>query len=408
MNELAISIFWGVVILTLIQVAFTVPFANLLKLPQRPAAAHPQEPLLNPSYQPPATLLLCLQGVNPGLADCIQGLLHQDYPHYTLHIVVESASDPAWERVKALVPPQSPVKVHLSVLQQPLNPHSFACNGLLQTLTDLPPTSEVIVLLHPDTVPHPTWLRELVTPLADDRIGATTGHGWYSPNGRQPGTLLRYLWNASTVVMLYFNQLPWRGAIAFRTDLIPQTQLLTTWQHTLSDVLPLCRALQQRRQKIQFVPSLISINAQECTLPHFARWAIREMLMIRLYHPSWWGTVIASLINSLVLGRAVVMWVMMIGLAEWQAMLWIGAGLALYAIAIAGLVGLLQQGVGRVVPHTKTNRIALGSIGPLLLGILVAQFVQTGILLAALWVKKEESITHPKILKILARSQSRT
>jgi Glycosyltransferase like family 2 len=375
MNELAVSVFIGVLILTLIQVLFTLPFAKLLK----PAKLMPL-----PTTAPKATVILCLRGVDRSLSDCLQGLLHQDYPDYTVLIVVEGSTNAAWEIMTPILNQPTIAQVQVSILKERLETCSLKCSQLLQAITHLDTDCEIVALIEADTIPHSTWLRELVTPLENDRIGATTGNSWYYPEC-QAGSI-RYLWNASNVVMMYFNQIPWSGSIAFKTDLIYQTNLLEIWRHALSEVVPLHRALRKQKQRIQFVPSLMMVQSQPCNLLSFWGWATRQMLMIRLYHSAWWGTVIASVINTLVIGRAMILCSIAALTGQWSAMIWVGSGLVFYIMTIAALAGLLQQSVERVRGE-RINRISVGAIALVLVAIPFAQFVQTGVLITALLTK---------------------
>ncbi len=376
MNELAISIFVGVLILILLQIAFTLPFANRLQ---------PAKLITLPLLTPKVTVILCLRGADPILAQCLQGLLNQDYPDYSVQIVVDRRDDPAWQVVMHIQQSQPAVKVKMRVLKHRLDTCSLKCSSLIQAITELDPTCEIVAWLDADTVPHATWLRELVAPLADDRIGATTGYPWYLPQGRQSGTLIRYLWNATTVVMMYFNQIPWSGSIAFKTERLHQTSLLTDWHHAFTNAVPLWRALRQQKRRIQFVPSLMMVDQSDCTFSEFFQWATRQMLLIRLYHPSWWGTVVVSLINSLVLGRAMVVFIMAAWMQQGTALIWLGAGLASYIGVMAWLVSVLERGVGRVVQGRgeRSRPVSLGGRGQIAIGLLGLQGVQTLTLLAA-------------------------
>ncbi|MGV0024441.1 glycosyltransferase [Phormidesmis priestleyi] len=383
MTKLAISVFFSVVILALFQILFTVLFVQRLK---------PVRLMRLPDSK--ATVILCLRGVDRSLSDCLQGLLNQDYPNYTVLIVVESPTDPVWEVITPILTQPTIAHVQVSLLKERLETCSFKCSQLIQAIATLDSDCEIVALIDADTVPHSTWLRELVTPLQNDRIGATTGNSWYSPE-HQMGNVFRYLWNASNVVMMYFNQIPWSGSIAFKTDLIYQTNLLEIWKHALSEVVPLHRVLRKQKQRIQFVPSLMMVHSQSCEFSSFWRWAVRQMLMIRLYHSAWWGTSIASVINTLVIGRAMVLFSIAALTGQWSAMIWIGSGLAFYIVVTAGLVSLLQQGVVRAKGE-RSNRISMGAIARCLIAIPFAQFVQTGVLVAALLTKtlKWQGITY--------------
>jgi Glycosyltransferase like family 2 len=380
MNELAVSIFWGVVILTLFQILFTVPFANRLRRPKL---------LTLPSPDPQVTVILCLQGEDPRLSDCLHGVLTQDYPNYTLRMIAESRTDPSWDKVAALLRNQTAVDARIQVLKNPLDTCSVKCSSLIQAIIDLDPDCDIVALIEPDTVPHATWLRELVAPLADDRIGATSGLPWYLPTGRLPGTVIRYLWNATTVVMMYFNQIPWSGSIAFKTERLQETPILDNWHHALSDAVSLGRSLHKQKLRIEFVPSLMMVNASESTLADFIQWATQQMLAIRLNHPSWWGTVAISLLNSFVLGRAIVFFLITAFTGQTQAMAWIAGGLAVYVAVMAWLVRLLQQGV-RHIMAAREQRIrskALWTHVQVALQLVFLQWVQTLTLLMAVVAK---------------------
>src|SRR5260370_1335587 len=62
-----------------------------------------------PSLYPPdaklprVAVLLPLRGVDPFLQTCLRGLLCQNYPNYCIHLVVDSAADPANELVASIL-----------------------------------------------------------------------------------------------------------------------------------------------------------------------------------------------------------------------------------------------------------------------------------------------------------------
>src|SRR5436309_2007209 len=60
---------------------------------------HPEAAPLPDERLPRAAVILPLRGADPFLRDCLIGLLGQDYPRYSLHIVIDHADDPAHELV---------------------------------------------------------------------------------------------------------------------------------------------------------------------------------------------------------------------------------------------------------------------------------------------------------------------
>jgi hypothetical protein len=75
------------------------------------------------------------------------------------------------------------------------------CSSVTQAIERLDPSFEAVALLDAHTMPHRSWLRELVAPPADESVGAATGNRWYMPGGGSWGALVRYSWNAADVGM---------------------------------------------------------------------------------------------------------------------------------------------------------------------------------------------------------------
>src|ERR1051326_5307030 len=85
---------------------------------------------------PNVVVILCLRGADPSLDACLQGLLHQDYPHYHVHIVVDHRDDPAWSRVQDILARGYPskVQVHVQTLEKPCPKCSLKVCSQLQVV----------------------------------------------------------------------------------------------------------------------------------------------------------------------------------------------------------------------------------------------------------------------------------
>ena len=126
-------------------------------------------------------MVLCLRGSDPFLQQTLENVLRQDYPRYSVRVVIDSYEDPAWQVVVQVVARSPAITPEVVVLTDRLETCSLKCSALVQVLSDLDESYEILALLDADTLPHPTWLRELATPLADPMIGASTGNRWYMP-----------------------------------------------------------------------------------------------------------------------------------------------------------------------------------------------------------------------------------
>jgi len=148
------------------QVYWTWGLARLYPPPERPAAAD--------GVWPRVAVVLPTRGADPSLIDCLEGLLDQDYPLYDIRIVVDSCDDPpgaSWPASCATARRAGADRA-AGTAARDVQPQ-----GQRPAANPRRPgrSCRAVVLIDADVVPHPQWLRDLVQPLADPTVGATTG-----------------------------------------------------------------------------------------------------------------------------------------------------------------------------------------------------------------------------------------
>lgn len=295
---------------------------------------------------PKVAIALCLRGADPFLTNCLQALLNQNYPQYELNIVVDSKSDPAWKIVTETTSGRTDIPVKIAPLRIRRETCSLKCSALIQAVNELEPDCEVLALVDADTIPHPNWLRELVSPLKNPKIGLTTGNRWYVP-GTQWGTVCRYLWNVAAVGQMHLYRIPWGGSLAIRTELVHQGQLLKRWEQAFCEDTMLRRVLQEQGLRIESVASLMMVNREECTLPSFRRWVSRQLLNAKLYHPGWNAILIYGTITCLIPTTVSLLGTIALLTGEWTFALLLNSVLYAYFILLLILIELWQRAVRR-------------------------------------------------------------
>ncbi len=297
MNQLAFILFWALIGLAIAQGLLCLCFIGaLLRKKWAPC---------EDNTCPRTAVILCLRGTDPFLHRCLESLLAQDYPRYDIQIVIDSPEDPAWEVVKSLVNPRPDVHIELHTLIDRHETCTLKCSSLVQTVSRLKDSYEVVALLDADTVPHRTWLSELIAPLADKSIGVATGNRWYMPVEGTWGALVRYAWNAAAIVQMFCYHIPWGGTLALKTSVLRNSDLLDRWRHAFCEDTMLYRALRKQGLRVAFVPSLMMVNREVCDMPGFVTFLKRQLLAARLYHPAWWGVVGHAISISVVQAAAV-------------------------------------------------------------------------------------------------------
>ncbi|MDM9385340.1 glycosyltransferase family 2 protein [Chlorogloeopsis sp. ULAP01] len=384
MNELAIAIFGVLAVLVILQTRYALAFVSSLSLPNSKAI---QDKLL-----PKAAVILSLRGADPFLADCVRALLYQNYPQYDLHIVIDSQEDPAWNIVNETIQQAKVTHVQVSPLIARYNTCSLKCSALVQAICALDNSYEAAAFIDADVIAHTNWLRELVAPLVDKRIGATTGNRWYMPHTKQWGSLVRYAYNSASVVSMYIYKYAWGGSMAMNLSVLRQAQLLKTWTQSISVDAPVHRALQKVGLKVKFVPTVMMINREECNLAQCLRFIKRQLLMPRLYHPKWMLFFAQVLAPTFALVTAMGLLLISLVSGNIAAAGWIGSGFIGYILAMALLLALLEQSVRRVVRgyDELTKSFSFQFIAKILLAIPLAQLVSALATVLALLTRNVE------------------
>jgi cellulose synthase/poly-beta-1,6-N-acetylglucosamine synthase-like glycosyltransferase len=273
------------------QVLFSKSFVSLYKRPQPETL--PEEQL------PYVLLVLPLRGADPFLNKTLWALFHLNYPRYDLRIVVDSIEDPAWQVVQDAITAGSFENVRLIPLKAPLKTCGLKVSALLQEFIDLDPKYDVVSWIDADVVPYPDWLRDLVTPLAREDVGATTGIRWYLPNPDGWGTVVRSLWNTGAIIQMFFFKIAFGGSIALKASTFRESDLLQAYSRMLWEDTYLYHAVQRVGKRLEFVPAATMANHETISMRGCFRFICRQVLNARLYHKSWKWLLSFGLVSSI-------------------------------------------------------------------------------------------------------------
>lgn len=344
--------------------------------------------LLPAEELPKTAIILCLRGADPYLARCLRSLFNQNYPHYDIKLIVDSEEDPAWNIATKTIAEEKASNVDIQYLRQRRKNCTLKCSSLVQALSELDKTYKVIALVDADTVVHSNWLRELVSPLSDPKVGATTGNRWYLPTGKYWGTLVRYIWNTSAVVQMFLYRIPWGGSLAIKTEVIQKTKLLEKWKYSYSDDTMISRVMLKHGYRVKFIPSLLIVNREETNLPRLFPWMRRQLFSSRLYHPLWLA-VVGDCVSTIILPNLVLA-LFFINFITGQGQV---ASLALigycsYLVGLLGLVLILEKSVRQVISKRGevTARFNQNIIWKIFVGIPITQWIYFVALVLCHWM----------------------
>jgi cellulose synthase/poly-beta-1,6-N-acetylglucosamine synthase-like glycosyltransferase len=351
---------------------------------RRPAVPRAEDRL------PKVAVVLCLRGADPTLERCLEGLLTQDYPYYVVVIIVDHPSDPAWEIAQASVQQHPHVPVRVEPLRVAADSCSLKCSSLIQAISALDDSFEVVALLDADTVPAGDWLRELVTPFADPKIGATTGVRWFMPSPATWASVGRYHWGAAATVACHTLGIAWGGTLAIRRDVFRRQQLLEKWSKAYCEDTMTRSILKPLGLRLKMVPTLVQVNHEPCTLRGFFSWCVRQVLTTRLYHSAWWVILGHGLVSVFSFVVPILLMIWALWRQEWRSAGWLGLSVLVYWLVLWIELLAVEAGVRQAVRRRgqRASWLTPTALVKSFLAIPFTQLVYGGVLAAACTVRR--------------------
>ena len=277
-------------ILALLQIYFSyrsfrggIDYLNYFK---RELAKEPSE------FAPFATIICPCKGDENGLKENLSTLFEQDYPAYEIVFVVDDESDLAVNVIEEVSrsAAYNPKNTKLVVAPKAID-SSQKVENLREAVVHANKRSEVFVFVDSDARPSKTWLRDLVAPLEDSRIGATTGYRWFISKRQTFASELRNVWNASIASALGPNtkeNFCWGGSTAIRRETFEKLDMREKWRGTLSDDFAVTRAMNESGLAIHFVPQAQTASFDDCTFREMLEFTTRQMKITRVYAQKYW------------------------------------------------------------------------------------------------------------------------
>jgi hypothetical protein len=318
--------------------------------------APPDVPAACESERPHVVVVLPIRGADPSLAACLRGLLNQDYPRYELRIIIDSPEDPAWSLVHELA--HGP-HVQVGALHARRETCSLKTSALLQAISSLDKSCQVVALIDADVVPYRSWLRDLVLPLLNPQVGATTGIRWFMPRTATWGSLVRYLWNAAASVQMYALHIPWGGSLALRVDLFRRSDLLQKWAVSLWEDTGCYRTIRDLGLQLRFVPAATMINQETTDLKSCFRFIRRQMLNVRLYHGSWPAILANGFATALALTTSLTLTAIGLATGDRAAAALLLDGLLLYGAGMAVCLVLVERHIQRLAHERGAAKVPI-------------------------------------------------
>lgn len=234
-------------------------------------------------FQPFVSVIAPTRGFEKGFVDNVRPLLEQDYFEYEIQFVFDDPQDPSLPLVNDLG-----AKV---VISGPAKGTGQKVHNLIVAVEHINPRCDVIVFVDTDARPGKNWLRQLVAPLADEKIGASTGYRWFVPERGGLASRLRGVWNASVASALGADTTKnfcWGGSTAIRRATFERLKVVEHWRGTVSDDFTMTRVLKEAKLPIHFTPNCLVPSVGDCDWRELIEFTTRQIKITRVYAPHLW------------------------------------------------------------------------------------------------------------------------
>jgi len=319
-------------------------------------------------FRPHACVVMACKGEEQGLVRNVEAILNQTYREYRTIIVTDSTEDPAYSIIQAAMARNSHSDSQLYVSET----HPKASGKIAALLTALEKdawASDVYAFVDSDAFVPPRWLEDLVDPLGDDSIGATTGFRWYFPT-QGVWSHIESAWNASGTNLMFDERynFPWGGAMALRSKTLREISIESVWKDAVSDDLALNSTLRKNGYRTLFLPQCTVATYNRSPIGGFLSWATRQIALTRVFNHALWTYGLASYASFSILNLMAVL-VLLAGALlsrEWflpAALLWVPSVLGL--LRSSQRISSFKRAMPEFAGEFEKNRFA-GSIASLI------------------------------------------
>ena len=248
-------------------------------------------------FTPFVSVIAPCRGLEDGLRENLSALFEQDYPGYEIIIVTDRADDSSLSLVEEVrtVAASSGRASSRVVIAGEATDCGQKVHNLRVAVSTVAPDSQAFVFVDTDARPQANWLRSLVAPLADERLGAASGYRWFIPDRGGLASQLRSVWNASIASALGGREdknFCWGGSTAIRRATFEKLRVSASWQGTVSDDFTLTRTLQQAKLPIHFVPACLVASVGDCSASELVEFSNRQLKITRVYATHLWKPVL--------------------------------------------------------------------------------------------------------------------
>lgn len=244
------------------------------------------------AYTPFCSLIAPCKGLDEDLEKNLNALFEQNFPNYEVIFVTDYENDESVQIIEKLISasPRPRVPVSLVIAGKSEN-EAQKVHNLREAVLRVSDESKVLVFVDSDVRPNKDWLKNLIAPLQNEKIGCASGYRWFIGKSFSLGTEMRSVWNASIASALganLQNNFCWGGSMAIRRETFEKLNMREKWRGVLSDDFAMTRAMNEANLPIFHVPQSLTASVENCSFGEMLEFTTRQMKITRVYGTKFW------------------------------------------------------------------------------------------------------------------------
>lgn len=251
--------------------------------------------------EPKVIVILPCKGIDFQMESNITSILEQKYSNFSVIGVVDSDDDPAL-----------PILKDQGIEFLIADSDCKGCSGKVRAIATVFESHlecDVYVVVDSDTRVGDRWLRNLVAPLVDEKIGVSTTFPVFVPDGGI-WSVVKAAWGMVGAGMMEskLTRFVWGGSMAFRSSMIDGTSL-KKFKKMVSDDVAIMNIAKERGLSIEYVKKAAPKIHSPDDFRTFFEWANRQTALsvsgsrkILKYGLTFYGLQIFLLVSAILLG----------------------------------------------------------------------------------------------------------
>jgi ceramide glucosyltransferase len=239
-------------------------------------------------FAPPVSILKPVRGLEPNFYECIASHCRQDYPQFEIIFGLNDPADPAIAAIEQLRRdyPRVPIKI---VAASQIRCANLKMNSLEKMLEEA--AHDIVVINDADIRVPPDYLRNVVAPLADDRVGMVTCLYRGVPAGGLPAGLEAlgiggdFTGQVLLARMVEGIKFALGATMATRKQQIVEIGGLARWSDYLADDYVLGNQIARAGYRIHLSHTVVDTLLPRRTLLDLLRQQVRQARTVRFSRP---------------------------------------------------------------------------------------------------------------------------